>query len=190
MEFILYGGIKMICGIGISIIINAAPGKYISYLSPYSTFAGTAGTNSFQQFTEIVFPKAVLSCIAPCWVVIAIFATIISSYSSPDSKIFAKWRLIPFLQNQSYQIERSKKDIFSWSCFPLWWNGFQQIHRMAGNKARCGRKCGHKAKQSVTGNKIHNGILLLFLRILFIHAHQSEVYPAFNTICSEFFSGL
>ena len=58
VEFILYSGIKMICGIGISIIINAALGKYISYLLPYSAFAGTDGANSFQQFTEIVFSKS------------------------------------------------------------------------------------------------------------------------------------
>ena len=48
----------MICGIGISIIINAALGKYIGYLLPYSAFAGTDGANSFQQFTEIVFSKS------------------------------------------------------------------------------------------------------------------------------------
>ena len=48
----------MICSIRISIVINAALGKYIRYLLPYSAFAGTDGANSFQQFTEIVFSKS------------------------------------------------------------------------------------------------------------------------------------
>ncbi len=58
MEFILYSSIKMICGIGISIIINAAHCKNIGYLLPYSAFASTDGAISFQQFTKIVFSKS------------------------------------------------------------------------------------------------------------------------------------
>ena len=58
VEFVLYGGIKMICSIGISIIINAALRKNVRYLLPYSALAGTDGANSFQQFTEIVFSKS------------------------------------------------------------------------------------------------------------------------------------
>ena len=51
----------MICSIRISIVINAALGKYIRYLLPYSAFAGTDGANSFQQFTEIILAKGCLS---------------------------------------------------------------------------------------------------------------------------------
>ena len=48
----------MICGIGITIIINTAHCKNIGYLFPYSAFASTDGANSFQQFTKIVFSKS------------------------------------------------------------------------------------------------------------------------------------
>ena len=58
MKFVLYGCIKIICSIRISIVINAALCKDIGYLLPYSAFAGTDGANSFQQFTEIVFSKS------------------------------------------------------------------------------------------------------------------------------------
>ena len=53
---------------------------------------------------------------------------------------------------------------------------------MVSNKIRCGRKCGHKAKQSVIGNKIHNGILQLFLLC------KGDVisHPALQSLCKEF----
>ena len=57
----LYGSIETICNIGIFIIINAALCKDIGYLLPYSAFTGTDGTDSFQQFTEIVFAESCLS---------------------------------------------------------------------------------------------------------------------------------
>ena len=44
----------------------------------------------------------------------------------------------------------------------------RKIYRMVSNEVLCGSECGHKSKQSITGNKIHNSILQTFLRILFI----------------------
>ena len=58
----------------------------------------------------------------------------------------------------------------------------RQMYRMVSNKIWCGRKCGHKSKQSITGNKIHNGILQLFL----LCKGDVIIHPALQSRCTEF----
>lgn len=57
VEFVLHGGIKALCYIGVPVIINAALGKNIGYLLPYSPLACTDRADTFKKLSEIIFAE-------------------------------------------------------------------------------------------------------------------------------------